>query len=537
MCYNVGDFTVRKGIVRMTNQTEQRQFFKGAFLLTYAGLLGKVLSAVYRIPLQNLTGDVGFYIYQQIYPFLGIAMILALYGFPAAISRLIASGVNQPTKQLKRKILFQLILFSCFLFILVFLFAPFIADFMGDEGLTLGIRASALPFLLVPFVAYFRGVFQGENNMLPTAVSQLIEQIIRVSLIIVTAYLIIKFNRSLYEIGIGTAIASIGGSLIALFTLLLFFYRKPKNQVLKIESEQPIEESIFTAVIGYGIAIAINHMMLLLLQLIDAFTLVPLLKQTGYSLNEAQVFKGVLDRGQPLAQLGIVAASSLALALIPSVTKLRLKNDRTRFANYIASTWRFTLYLAGGATVGLIVLFPEVNTLLFKEDIGTVSLQVFSITIIFSALSIATASILQGLGQIYRTAIFVIIGVVAKLALNILLVPQLDILGAALATVFASIIILGLNLCQLKKVTLRSERIQLPWFRFVSSLLLMGIVVYSLNLSAKPLFYQLDRLGQLLYLIVLIVIGVTSYIISLIKFNVFTKDERDVLPFKFLTKD
>lgn len=517
----------------MTNQTEQRQFFKGAFLLTYAGLLGKVLSAVYRIPLQNLTGDVGFYIYQQIYPFLGIATILALYGFPAAISRLIASQVNQPTKQLKRKILFQLILFSILIFIIVFLFAPFIARFMGDERLTLGIRASALPFLLVPFIAYFRGLFQGENNMFPTAVSQLIEQIIRVSLIIATAYFTMKFNRSLYEIGIGTAIASTAGSLAAIIILGLLSYRKRRQGVISPEPEQIIDQSIFSAVIGYGIAIAINHMMLLLLQLIDAFTLVPFLKQTGYSLTDAQILKGVLDRGQPLAQLGIVAASSLALTLIPSVTKLRLKKDHTRFINYVASTWRFTLYLAAGATVGLIVLFPEVNTLLFKEDIGTVSLQVFSITIIFSALSISTASILQGLGQIYRTALFVIIGVVAKLILNILLVPQLDILGAALATVFASLIILALNLNQLKKMTQRSERIQLPWLRFVSSLLLMGIVVYSLNLLARPLFYQLDRLGQLLYLIVIIVIGVISYIISLIKFNVFTKVERDVLPFKF----
>ncbi|HHU20157.1 MAG TPA: polysaccharide biosynthesis protein [Bacilli bacterium] len=521
----------------MTSQTEHRQFFKGAFILTYAGLLGKVLSAIYRIPLQNLTGDVGFYIYQQIYPFVGIAMVLALYGFPAAISKLMAGQTNRPTKQLKQKIIIQLTIFSSALSLVLFLLAPFIADFMGDSGLTSGIRASAMPFLLVPFVAYFRGMFQGRNNMLPTAGSQLVEQIVRVSLIIITAYLTVELNRSLYDIGVGTAIASTGGSLVALMTLLVFFYRKPKEQHLKVEMRQTIDENLFTAVIGYGIAIAINHMMLLLLQLMDAFTLVPLLKQTGYSLTEAQVLKGVLDRGQPLAQLGIVAASSLALAMIPSATKLRLSSDRIRFTNYIASTWRFTLYLASGATVGLIVLFPEVNTLLYKEDLATLSLQVFSITIIFSALSISTASILHGLGQIYRTAFFVVIGVVVKLGLNFFFVPQLGILGAAIATVIASVTILGLNLNQLKKVTPKLERIRLPWFRFVSSLLVMGIVVYGLNRVARPLFYQYDRIGQLFYLLCLIGIGVISYLFCLVKLSVFTKEERDVLPFKFLIKD
>lgn len=77
----------------------------------------------------------------------------------------------------------------------------------------------------------------------------------------------------------------------------------------------------------------------------------------------------------------------------------------------------------------------------------------------------------------------------------------------------------------------------MPWFRFVSSLLVMGIVVYGLNRVAQPLFYQYDRIGQLFYLLCLIGIGVISYLFCLVKLSVFTKEERDVLPFKFLIKD
>lgn len=522
----------------MDNQSEQRHFFKGAFILTVAGLLSKILSAGYRIPLQNLTGDVGFYTYQQIYPFLGIAVILALYGFPAAISRFIAGQTGYLTKQTKRKILIQLCLSSLTVCIVIFSAAPWIAQFMGDHDLVGGIRVSAFPFLLVPFISYLRGVFQGQNNMVPTAVSQLVEQLFRVSLIIVAAFLVIYLNRSLYEIGIGTALAGTFGAMAALVVLVVYHHKDRKLPFMNAQMETSIDQSFFTAIIGYGIAIAINHMLLLLLQVVDAFTLVPLLKQTGVPLGDAQILKGVLDRGQPLAQLGIVTASSMALALIPSVTKARLKTDHKRSASYIASTWRFTLYLASGATIGLIVLFPEVNTLLFKEDLGTVSLQIFVVTIIFSAISISTASILQGFGQIYRTALFVLLGLVVKLAFNLLLVPLFDISGAAIATVLASVVIFLLNRFQLNKITPKTERITVPWIGFLLSLLLMAIVIFGLNGLASSLFYQSNRLGQLLYLIIFITIGIIVYLYCLIKFSVFTKEERQVIPFvSHLLKD
>lgn len=530
ICYNVSDFEAKKGHNYMDKHTEQHQLFKGAFLLTYAGLISKVLSAGYRIPLQNITGDVGFYVYQQIYPFIGMVMILALYGFPAAISRLIAGQSCYPNKRLKRQIFIQLLLFSITLFMLIYWLAPFIADLMGDKGLTEGVRASAFPFLLLPFVSCLRGLFQGQSNMTPTAFSQMVEQVIRVSLIICAAFFVTTFNRSFYDIGIGTAWASVGGGIGALIILLIYQYRQPSKQVNDNEWVQTAHP-LFIAVIGYGIAIAINHMLLLLLQFVDAFTLIPLLRRTGMSLTEAQILKGVLDRGQPLAQLGIVVASSLALALIPSVTKARLSDDKDRFLGYIASTWRFTLYLASGATIGLIILFPEVNTLLFKENLGSTSLQIFTITIIFSALSISTASILQGLGHIFRTAVFVLIGVIVKWGLNLLLVPQFQITGAALATVLASLLILILNLIQLKKILPVSERIYIPWKGFTLSLTLMAGVVFVIHVLAEPLFYQFSRMGQLLYLVVFIAIGVSIYFVSLVKLSVFTKEERQVFPF------
>ncbi|SEO92047.1 polysaccharide transporter, PST family [Amphibacillus marinus] len=520
----------------MKKRLEQRQFYRGAFLLTYAGLLSKLLSAMYRVPLQNITGDVGFYVYQQVYPFIGIATMLALYGFPAAISSLVVQHSGQLDKRLTRRVFWHLLLFSGLLFCLIFIFAPTIAREMGDVNLTMAIRACSCLFLPIPFVATLRGVFQGQSNMTPTAVSQIIEQIVRVSLIIALALVIVRLDGLVYHVGIGAVLASFVGAVAAAIFLYIYSFKKqpPRERVSNMSCSALY---IWKTIIGFGLVMAVNHMLLLLLQLVDALTFVPHLLETGIPLSEAQVLKGVLDRGQPLAQLGIVLASSLTLALIPSVTKARLLSNQEQFRAYITSTWRFTLYLSAGATAGLIVLLPEINLVLFKEDVGTVSLQIFTFTILFASLSISTAAILQGLEYVYRTAIFVLIGVLAKFIFNIILVPYLSIVGAATATVLATIIVLVLNMTQLKRAVPNQKIMQVPWLRFGSALLIMVGAVTLINRVGQSLFISGSRLGQLFYIIIVVLFGIIIYFFSLVMLSVFTKQERDVLPFKRFLND
>src|SRR5699024_771390 len=123
---------------------------EGALYLSLAGVISKVLSAMYRVPLQNLTGDVGFYTYQQIYPLIGIVMVLGLYGFPQAISKLIAEVSPNHRGQLKGPIFLSLYLINGTLaMIFLFLAEPF-AKLMADESLVLAYRFLALVFLILP---------------------------------------------------------------------------------------------------------------------------------------------------------------------------------------------------------------------------------------------------------------------------------------------------------------------------------------------------------------------------------------------------
>lgn len=518
----------------MRQEKSDKQFFQGALLITLAGLVSKILSAGYRIPLQNITGDLGFYIYQQIYPFLGMALMLGLYGFPSAISKLVAEQKETDDRQLPLSFYYPIFgltfLFSISLVAIIYFCAPFISRLMGDIQLIGPLRMTALPFLVIPFVSGLRGIFQGYNNMFPTASSQIIEQVIRVSFIIMTAFFVVDNQKSLYLIGSGASLASFLGSISAAILLFLFWLSQ-KQPTPVVEKRSINWKRTMRVIFVYGIVISINHMLLLLFQFADAFTLIPSLLKSNLSLLEAQTWKGIFDRGQPLVQLGIVIGSSLALALLPTITTQRLKSKPDEFHSYIRSSWKFSLYLSAGATVGLIALFPYVNILLFKDVSGTGILQLLSITIVLASLSITTATILQGIGYVYRTALFVIVGVGVKWILNLSLVPYLGIGGASIATVISAALVFMLNLNQLKITLPGLKLMDLPWVRFFLSISGMFTFIVGMNRYGYTLLGVQSRMDHLGFVLLTILIGASIYLFLLIRLKAFTEKEIQLLPF------
>ena len=173
----------------LRKQYSSKQFLKGAMVLTVAALVTKILSAVYRVPFQNIVGDIGFYIYQQVYPFYGIAIALSTYGFPVIISKLVAEKLEENDEEGAKDAALTSFLFLCITgliwFMAVFFGAGMIAGWMGDPHLKPLIQVISLSFLLLPPLSALRGYYQGKEDMLPTAVSQVAEQSFRVVTILV----------------------------------------------------------------------------------------------------------------------------------------------------------------------------------------------------------------------------------------------------------------------------------------------------------------------------------------------------------------
>ena len=145
----------------MSQRWDMKTFMKGASILTIAATIVKILSAVYRVPYQNLVGDKGFYIYQQVYPFIGIFIIWTSYGLAVAVSKLLASTQSRGhEKSIMQCAFVYLLLLSLVFFGILRGFAPFFAEAMGDPELVSLIRVSAYIVLIMPFLSILKGNFQ-----------------------------------------------------------------------------------------------------------------------------------------------------------------------------------------------------------------------------------------------------------------------------------------------------------------------------------------------------------------------------------------
>ncbi|MGF7015769.1 putative polysaccharide biosynthesis protein [Ornithinibacillus bavariensis] len=505
---------------------ETNKFVAGALLLSVAGLISKILSAGYRIPLQNLTGDIGFYIYQQVYPIIGIAMALALYGFPTAISKLAAEKDRISFKYFMLPILFILFLICGTFSFLLFVNADAIATKIGDKQLVFAYQLASMVFLIVPFTALLRGIFQGKSFMKPTAYSQIGEQVVRVFVIIMVAVMVSYGGWDLYRLGPAAGIASIGGSIFAL-CILIYFYIKDRPSSF-VTYTIPWKEYGRTIIV-FGLIASLNHMILLILQFADAFTMVPSLIEYGLSPTEAMEAKGVFDRGQPLIQIGAVLGSSFGLALVPAISRKGTINKHRETSAQISGALKISFILAAGASIGLIMLFPKVNSLLFQDNQGTLSLSILMVAVVLSALVITASSVLQGLDNEIWVALFILSAFLIKWLFNIFLVPHYGIIGSAIATVLSLLFLIVALVFRLKRIMGGEKLIQMKWIGFVLAISGMVIVVWLAELLIGT--YDLSRFGLLIYILIVSTVGAITYLSLLVRFNVFLDSELSLLPF------
>jgi polysaccharide transporter, PST family len=509
----------------MSKGPDDSTFIKGAAILGAASLLSKMLGLIYRIPYQNITGDLGYYVYTQVYPLYSVLLILATAGFPIAISKIVseklAVGDMNGVRKVFKVSLFTLLVTGIIFFLLVYMGAGWIASLMGDSDLIVPIRSVSYALLIVPVMAAMRGYFQGHQNMLPTALSQITEQFVRVTTIIVLAYWFMKTTGNAYNAGAGAVFGAFTGALGGFFILVLL-WRKNKNTQVGFAQKTGIRYApettweVIKRIMFYAIPICFGALVLPLLQLSDAFTVSNLLMQSGIPQDEANILKGIFDRGQPLVSFGAFFATALSLSLVPSISEAQAKKANAMIRSRAELAMRLTLLIGLPTTIGLALVAEPVNVMLYQNNRGTTTLIVLSFTTIFSTLGITSAGILQGLGKVMLPARNLLIGVIIKVALNIILIPKLGITGAAAATVIAYSISTLLNLIAVSKYAYVrfgfSEFLLKPLF----AVGIMGLIVLFVEKLSMDALFGIITSYRLYYSVV----GVTSVVIGALVYGI-----------------
>ncbi len=516
---------------------QSNNWFTGAIILTVGALVVKILSAVYRIPFQNIVGDTGFYIYQQVYPIYGVAIALSTYGFPVVISKLYTEMKSKEDQigigRLIRSSFLLLYSLGICAFLILFFGAEFLSSAMGDRDLAILIKVISFAFLFTPFIATSRGIIQGTGNMVPTAVSQVAEQLMRVGTILFCSIYFISKGYSLYKVGAGAMLGSVTGGMLA-FIVLFYFYRKQQSvrTVTHARIWNRDNKKIIKRIIYEGITISISSMLLILLQLADSLTIYSELITAGIHGDEAKVLKGIYDRGQPLIQLGTVISTSMALTLVPFITGEMLKKEKGLLIEKVRFSLVVSLFFGFGASIGLFSMINKVNSMLFQNEQGSNVLAILCFVILLNAMIVTYTAVLQGLGATLYPAVIVLLGFIFKYAVNGTFVAVYGTSGAAYATNLSLALILvflAVRLYRLLKLPLIDKK-------QVTVILLAAFCMY---LTVKGYIYLTDnfalkegsRLLSAFQSLSGVVLGGFVYVFLVLRGNVFKEKELLTLPF------
>ena len=524
----------------MSERFDMKGYMKGAALLTIAALIVKVLSAIYRVPFQNLVGDEGFYIYQQVYPFMAIFVVWTSSGFAVAISKMLADNDLLKDKEQREerrsnilRIVFRyLTVLSLIFFVVLFSGSDMLAQMMGDAKLAPLLRTGAFIVLVMPALAILKGGFQSRGIMEPVAYAQVVEQTVRVCVILAGTFLIMTTTKSLYGAGrmaiAGTVIGEIMG-----FLLLAYLYKLRFGGFATKQKKQLPSLPILKEVTLLSLSVSMSSLLLLGYQLVDSFTVYSLLVESGISETLAKETKGVYDRGQPLVQLGIVIASSLSLAIVPLVAHMSKKNTGRNATPFIQLTYRTSILFGWAASLGLVLVMPYVNTMLFKTDMLSEVLMLYVLQIVPLSIILTFTAILQGYGKLKKPALFLFMGFIVKVILNVMTIGSMGVLGAAIANNIGLLITAIALIYYLKKIT-DIKLAPASFYKKVGIASLSMAVVVIVWLQFVPILlggFVSDRMVAVIAGLSAIGIGAIVMISVIAKLRVLAEKEWYLLPF------
>lgn len=416
------------------NDWSMQRFMKGASILTLAAFIVKILSAIYRVPFQNMVGDAGFYTYQQVYPLLGIFTVWTSFGFAVALSKQIA---DQKTGREKREVytsaVVLLSVISVTLFTMLQVGSSLIANWMGDDQLTPLIRATSWMALFMAPIATMKGAAQAEGRLTPVAISNIVEQAVRVSVVIGGAYMIMRTSSNIYEASYVAVYGSIAGGVVAI--LILWVKKQSIHWTYAPQWKQHWKELLILSV-----SFSASSLILLFYQLVDSVTIFNILIK-AMTHQEAMELKGVYDRGQPFVQLGILVATTLSLAIVPLIAHYEMTRTEEKARQFTTLTFRIAFIFGLAATVGLLLVLEPLNIMLFRHNEQWLALALFIMQIFLLSLVLPLTAILQGKGKIAFPIVIFGGSVLIKYGLNIWFIPHYEVVGASLSSLLTLCIV------------------------------------------------------------------------------------------------
>lgn len=556
-----------------TNKGMGQTFIKGALILGIANFIVKIIGALFKVPLINLIGDAGsgyFNVAYQIYTFM---FIVATAGFPVAISKMVsesmANGHEKEANKIFRVAFSFLAIIGLIGTLVMFAFAPQLANMMNIPDASLGIFAIAPAVFFVAMTSAYRGYFQGRQNMYPTAFSEVIESSGKLIIGLLGAWLFMSMtvNGSLKSVvdfaarevvspHTQTVLASAGailgvtvGTFLAFLLLTIIYFavrRKNKNDITELHSRG--NKAILKQLILIAVPITIGASVSSLTTLIDMATISHRLvirpevfnayahmfdKGTEFfekamtegwqgaellSQKAATLYGMYTGKALTMFNLPLTLVVALGTSVVPAISAAVAKNNRVEAKNITESTIRIAVLFAAPCTFGMAVLSKEILNFLFSDTNAWSVLAILSLAIIPVALVQVTNAVLQAYGRVYKPVIHMIIGGAVKVLVNFFLIPYLGIDGAPVGTGICYLLIAVLNIAAI----IKEAKIEFKWNSFIIKPVLAAAVMGAVG-------FVLSSFLPISKLLCLVEIGICALVYAIAIFVVKAVKREDIL--------
>lgn len=452
---------------------KKSNFLEGAFIATAAIIFTKILGIIYVIPFYSIIGEQGGALYGYSYTIYNFFLTISTIGFPLAISKL--TSEYNTLKLYNEKIrLYKLskrciLVFSILCFLICFIFAPQIASLIignienGNtiQDVSFTIRMVSFALLVIPLLSIMRGYLQGHKYIKEPSISQVIEQVVRVVIILSGSYLTLKvFNLSLRTaIGVSVFASCIGGLSAYLYLLNVTRKNKDKLKPKEINESKITNKEIIKKIIAYSIPFIVISCANQIYSSTDMILMLRTLPKLDYIGKDVETISSVFTTwGPKINSIVIAIANGLIISLIPHIVSLYVEKDNDGVNKIFNKCLKIVLLIIVPIAIFISINATSIWTIFYgKSKYGPLIIKCNILLTIIDSLYIIVNSLLQSLSKYKILFTSVISGIVINLVLDIPLMYVFNILhseafyGAILATFLGLITSLIISFKSLKK--------------------------------------------------------------------------------------
>lgn len=523
----------------MSKSSKKQSFLHGAALLVIATAVVKVIGALYKIPLKMIIGDLGFGYFNTAYEIYSVLLMIATAGFPVAMSRMVSQaatlGQYNQVRRIYRTSQGIFIGIGIISTVLMVFGCKTLANFQRQPDAWFAIACLGPCALLVGILSTYRGFFQGQGNMIPTSVSQVLEAIFKLVIGLVVAFFLYRYTNSVAMAAGGAILGVTISCLISAIYLRIQF--APAYKKLPVTQETVLSYgSTAKGLLAIAIPITVGSAGLQLLTVLETnLYMRQLLTANGLDEITAGTMKGIYNFAQTIFNMPCAFIVPIAISIIPAITsQLTLNNDAGVRATE-ESAARVTGLISLPCAVGLAVLADPVMALLggySGENLQLASqlMMILGVGIFLYAIVQYTNAVLQSHGKATVPVVNMLLSGVVKLAIVYILVgnPAIGILGAPLGAVLCYLCISVLNLIGIRKYVPQRPALVKNLLRPLFPAGVMGAAVYGCYWGIQQIPSISD--SRLLLCGVPILVGVIVYCIAVVLCKAITREDCQLLP-------